>query len=133
MSTKRGTFLALQITGVLVALILFRWLQSPQTAGFLAGTFFIVTGLFMWWTSFRQPRSARSTVFWLLTLHVFFVALPILSARLMNQGVAFADIHIWGLVPGPQFHRLAGFVYVALVVATLFEWIKERRSRETKS
>jgi hypothetical protein len=103
----------------------FTLISEKLWAGISAGTVFIALGILILTEGVRwKPLRYRPT-FLMGLIHLFFISLPMLFARLWNYSMGFEQIEIWGLA-GPVFHRLSTGVYFLLILATLFDWFRLR-------
>jgi len=123
-------FLGLQLFAVIWAGICFSFIESRLLAGALAGGYFVLSGLFMAWRSWRWQNKWRSATIYPLFVHVFAISLPMVVARFMQAGTGFEAVTILGL-GGPTFHRISSWVFGVLVLATLIDLIRLRRAAKT--
>lgn len=121
------TFFILEIVVILLVITTFKLVPTRIMAGAIAGSFFVVLGAWIFFSGLRDRQVLKSASFVMGTIHLFVVALPMMITRFLNASSAFTDIQILGL-PGPLFHRLSTAVYFALMMATIFDWIRARKS-----
>jgi len=122
------TFLILQIIAIVWAGLVFRIFDSRLLAGFMAGAYFVGSGLYMLWRVWRWPDRIKALTLYPLAVHVFIISIPMMIVRLARTQAAFEDIQIWGL-PGPVFHRLSTTVFMILIIATVIDLIRISRSK----
>lgn len=68
---------------------------------------------------------------WILSLLTFllFFAFPMLSMRLIHWSEDFQSIQILGL-PGPEFHKLSRWGFIAILSTTIVAIFQENRLRK---
>lgn len=113
-----GLFLGLEVLAIVWAGVLFSVLESKLLAGGLAGSYFVISGLFMLWLASRWSARWASLTWYLLFAQVFLVSLPMLLTRFLHSDIPFTDVRILGL-SGPAFHQLSSVVFGALMLATV--------------
>lgn len=106
-------------------MVTFRLIESRLVAGFVAGSFFVLLGLVILAAGLRGLIPKRSPTFALGCVHLFAVALPMMVTRLMNLGVDFREVHVWG-IPGPIFHQMSTQLYVVMMGVTAGEGLWRR-------
>lgn len=125
------TLLVLEILTVIIAMASFRIVKEPLIAGAIAGGFFTLLGLVIFVMGLRDAKFRRSITFVMGCVHLFFVAIPLMSVRFLNSALSFSEIKIWGL-SGPAFHRLSGVVFwmlmIGAVIDAMIAWKRERRT-----
>ncbi len=121
-----------QVVSTVVAATVFRIGLDPRVAGLIAGTSFVLVG--MWgirtaWAA-RAEGLLANIVFLMSLVHVFGIALPMIGFRLLNWSEPFSKVAVWGL-SGPQFHeistRVFGFWVVFSIVAAVASWRAAKR------
>jgi hypothetical protein len=118
-------FLVLELFAIVWAGSLFSLLESKILAGALAGTYFVLSGLFMLWRAIQWPRKWRSLTWYLLFIHVFVISVPMLASRALQATMPFENVRILGL-PGPAFHQLSSYVFSGLIAATVIDWARTK-------
>jgi magnesium-transporting ATPase (P-type) len=122
--------LGAQIVVMAMVPIIFRTIENRFYAGLTAGSVFIALGLFIVSRGWRRPEIRRTPTFVAGCIFLFLIALPMVLSRVMNSGVDFREVAVWGM-PGPVFHRLSTGFFVVMMLATLFDavrfWRRERR------
>ena len=108
-----------------VVVALFRWIDDRSIAATLAGLVFLGGPVIMALVKRRQSWGGVADLVWWLALSQFvvFFAIPIFGLRLINWGVPFDGMTIFG-VPGPQWHGFANrsFSLMALVMIASDLW-----------
>jgi hypothetical protein len=119
-------FILIEIILIGIVSLLFRFF-SPPVAGLIAGAGFLLLGISLIVFVSRGQRPLAQASFWASSLYLAVAVIPILMARLLNWGIEFKDITIFGL-QGPEFHRLSGSLYVGLLAATVVDWLRALRT-----
>lgn len=120
-------FLALQLAAFILAMGSFRLIENRWQAALIAGSGFVLLGLWMVLKSLRWPDRFRYFTFYAARIHLFLFSLPMFLARLRFRNVDFAQIHLLG-IPGPMIHRAAEVFYLVIVISTLIDWMRVRKS-----
>jgi hypothetical protein len=124
------TFLIIQLIAIAIAGLSFKLIDSRLLAGAVAGFYFVTSGLFMVLRAWRWGDKWASAMWYPLLIHVFVISIPMVIARFLQARLGFEEVRIWGL-PGPVFHRLSSSVFMLLLLATVFDWIRVyRRTRK---
>jgi hypothetical protein len=129
-----GRFFVVELLAIVVAISSFSMISEKIVAGVIAGSVFSALGLWIFatgiWSEFRHEVRISGT-FWLGTVHLFAIALPMMITRLLNHSQEFKDVLIWGL-PGPVFHRLSTVIYSLLLAATAIDFVLANRRKDKK-
>lgn len=116
-------FLSLQILAIVVAGLSFKIFDSRLLAGFVAGGYFVTSGLFMVWRASHWTDRWLSCAWYPLLTHVFLISIPMVVSRFMQATQDFEEVRIFGLA-GPQFHRLSTTIFIILVAGTVIDLIR---------
>lgn len=119
-----------EILVILLVVATFRSIEERIVAGAVAGTLFVVLGVWICGRALRSPRYRRTPTFVVGLIHLFGSALPLMVTRFANSAALFEDVRVLGL-PGPVFHRVSSFIYLALLLATLVDWIRFARAERS--
>jgi hypothetical protein len=114
-------FLIAEILVIFAVSVIFKLVPDKLVAGAVAGTIFVLIGIWIVTSGFRNSFVRKSPTFVLGCVHLFVVALPMMITRLMNYAAKFEDVRILGM-PGPMFHHLSTVVYFLMMIATAFDW-----------
>lgn len=117
---------AFEIIAMVIAFCSFRFLPSRVVAAVIAGTDFVVLGAVIFFIGLRDARFRKTLTFWLGTIHLFVIALPMMISRVLTFGTDFHDVKIFGLIPGPIYHHASEMFYLLLVVGTVIDRTRER-------
>lgn len=120
-------FLALQVLAIVIAGLSFSLIESRLVAGAIAGLYFLSSGIYMLMRAWSWSGKWASACFYPLLIHVFAITLPMLISRFMQSENNFEEVTILGL-PGPVFHRLSTIVFGALVLGTVIDLIRAKRT-----
>lgn len=124
MTWRRFTFyLLFEVLAVVVAMASFRYVMPRLLAGAIAGVCFVAIGAWIVGAGIRHKELRRSFSFSLSAVHLFLVAIPMMTVRLAFPSESFSDLHIWGL-SGPAFHQLSTDVYGVLFFATVIDLLR---------
>lgn len=118
-------FLVLQVLTVPLVIMLFQLIEPRILAAMLAGLWFCVTSSFMAYRSARWKDFWKRPVFILSVVFSVGVSYPMLLVRALNWSKDFSELSIWG-IPGPLFHKLSNYVFLALFVMTFRQFLKLR-------
>lgn len=121
-------FLILEVIAVIWAGLVFQIFDSRLLAGAMAGTYFVLSGLYMVLKAWQWPSKWQSLTLYPLLVHVFVISIPMVAVRFYQYQSAFGEVNIWG-IPGPIFHRLSSTIFFVLIGATLIDWWRVRKSR----
>lgn len=116
-------FLVLELFAIAWAAAMFKWIESRLFAGALAGGYFVISAAYITWRVSRWEDRWRSACFYPLLLHLFGVSLPMVISRFLQANQVFENVQIWGL-SGPEFHRLSGWVFSALIAGTVVDIVR---------
>ena len=122
-------FLLAEIATIAIVVLIFRMIPDRLVGGAVAGSVFVLLGSWIVGTGLLIRPVRRSFTFYLGGLHLFFVALPMMITRFLNWAQAFSEIRVLGL-PGPVFHRLSTFVYLAMIIGTTIDFWRMRRNEK---
>ncbi|HMN66905.1 MAG TPA: hypothetical protein PKC28_00040 [Bdellovibrionales bacterium] len=120
-------FLCLQACAVVVAGGSFALIEDRLWAGALAGSYFVLSGLFMVTRAVQWNDVWRSFCWYPLIAHVFGISIPMMVTRFAQAGLHFENVKILGL-EGPAFHRLSTVIFGALVLGTLIDLARTWRA-----
>lgn len=129
MKKKLFGFFGAEIVTVLAVMMTFKLIESRVHAGLIAGTFFISLGLLIVGNGFKYSSLRKTATFYLGCIHLFGVALPMVGTRLLNLSADFSDVRIWGL-PGPIFHKVSTWIFMAMMLTTLAEALLSLRNKK---
>ena len=130
---KFGYRLIAELFVVVLVPLIFHYIENRLYAGMVAGTVFIVLGLYVIAPGLRAARDRACFSFWAGLLHLGISALPLFITRMINASSKFEEVQVLGL-PGPVFHQFSTAVYTVLLVATALDLViayrKSRRGGE---
>lgn len=117
-----------EVIVIFLVMMIFRFIPDRQIAATVAGVLFVGLPVIMMALEYRRARFAES--YWYLAVLQFWVlfALPILGLRLMNWGVPFDQLSVFG-VPGPLLHQISSKSYIVMMIVTAVVWGKLARKR----
>lgn len=124
-------FFGLQILSFVVAMLSFKMIDVRWQAALVAGTGFVVVGIWMVLRTLRWTNRFRFVSFYTARIHLYIFSLPMLLVRWRYKDVDFSQINLMG-IPGPVVHRWAEMFFLVLVAGTLIDWIRIRRSGALK-
>lgn len=107
---------------------IFKVIENRVWAGATAGAVFVALGVFVVAPALRDPGYRKRPTFAVGCVHLFFASLPLMITRLLNRGLEFQDVRVWGL-PGPVFHRVSTGIYVVLILATVYDLAQTWKSK----
>jgi hypothetical protein len=125
-------FLVAEFVVIAAVVMIFRIIETRLMAGAVAGTVFVMLGLYIFISGLKEIRIRRSATFVMACVHLFLVALPLMITRALNATIQFEEVRIWG-VPGPVFHQLSTVVYWLMILATVFDWYRFKRLEKRKA
>ncbi len=121
-------FLELIVIGLVTAV--FKLVADRLTAGAIAGTVFVLLGFYIVRGGWKD-RTKRTASFWMGCVHLFASSLPLMITRLLNRTGGFEDVNVMGL-PGPVFHRVSTTIYLALIIATIWDLVRASKAQSLK-
>lgn len=112
------------------AAVIFRVGLEPQVAGVLAGSVFILVGVYGVWAGYHwegraRLRWMRFAVLAMSLGHLAVFALPMLSYRIIHWDEIFSKIEFWGL-SGPEFHAVSTRYFAVWMMVVLTLAVTER-------
>jgi hypothetical protein len=107
----------------------FRFVEPRLTAAFIAGSMFVLLGITIVTYGLMNRKFIKTPTFALGCIHLFGIALPLLVTRMIYSDRGFADVNVWGM-PGPVFHKLSTWIYMGLMLATVFDLYRERGNKK---
>ncbi len=121
--------LVFEVLIIVAVPFIFKWIEPKKVAALFAGALFVALGISVLFGSLKY-ENLRKTFFTIAGgIHLFVVSVPMLAARIFYFDRDFDQIQIMGL-GAPQFHKYSEYVYMALLLATAYQWFKHLR--ETK-
>lgn len=115
--------LSLQVFGILWAIWIFASPMDRSLAGLIAGSGFVIVGLWPAWVFRKQAGALRCVMFWTTWGFLLFGVFPIFAMRLLNWGEPFDDLQLMNLT-GRDLHRWSESLYTGLIVATLWDGVR---------
>jgi hypothetical protein len=112
--------LLIEILTVPVVMGFFKFVEPKKLAAILAGSIFIITGLFILRVCRLWPDAFASFTYWMIHVHLFVFSIPMLVARAAFWNKNFEEIR-FVFFSGPQFHNLAEKSYSLLMFATILD------------
>jgi hypothetical protein len=126
MTTRRFVlYLVFEVLAVIVAMASFRYIGSRLMAGAFAGACFTAIGAWIFVSGLRLAPLRRSLSFYVGSIHLLAVAIPMMAVRFWNPTAPFSELNIWGL-SGPAFHKLSTDVYFVLLASTIIDAIRAK-------
>lgn len=126
-------FLGLQMVAALNAVAAFKLIELRWQAGIVAGSIFVLVGIWMVFKTLKWPQKTKMLSFYTVRVHTWLFALPMLITRLRYIGHDFNEFNFFG-VPAAQYHRAAEAVFLMMLVSTIIDWIRVVRwGRLTKN
>ncbi|MES2964926.1 MAG: hypothetical protein V4760_13630 [Bdellovibrionota bacterium] len=127
MSKKFRNYFIGELIVIGAVVLVFKLVSERLVAGAVAGTFFVALGIWIASSGWSDRGFRRTPTFIVALVHLFASALPLMITRFMNSASVFDDVRVLGL-PGPVFHRVSTAVYLLLMAATVFDWVRSARS-----
>ena len=116
----------LQVVTVPAVIALFKFIPEKRYAAVVAGVLFIALGAYILFQLWKSQLRWRSLTWWLCWIHVCFSSIPLVIVRLYYFEKDFTQIAVFS-VPGHVFHYYSQILYVAVLVATLVDWLVIKR------
>lgn len=111
---------------ILAVLVIFKMIEDRQIAATVAGILFVGLPLIIMTKEFFRAQFESKLWYFLVLQFWLLFALPILSIRLLNWGVAFEQLSFLG-VPGPILHQWSSKSYMVMMFGTGWEALKRRK------
>lgn len=127
-----GIFLGFEIFSIVWAGLLFTRLESRVLAGALAGSFFLLSGLVMLWWMHRWEAKWRAPTWYVALFQVYAISFPLMVSRFFQIGMEFENVRILGFT-GPVFHQISNFVFIVLVLSTIFDGVRAIKTKRAAS
>lgn len=121
-------FLELLVIGLVTGV--FKVIPDRLTAGAVAGTIFVLLGVLIVRGGWKD-RAKRTVSFWMGCVHLFASSLPLMITRMLNRSGGFEQVDVLGL-PGPVFHRVSTSIYLVLIAATVWDFLRASKAQSLK-
>lgn len=119
-------YLLIQIAVIISVVIIFKVIPDRAIAATVAGILFVVMPLGLMVDHYRRRRGAfRAWYIGVLQFWLLF-ALTILGVRLLNWGVEFDKLSVFG-VPAPLLHQWSSKSYMVMMLVTAWHWYRSRK------
>ena len=109
------------VVGLVIAI--FRIIENRIVAGAVAGSVFVLLGALIVGLVWSKGGRWKALSLYAGSVHLFWVALPLLITRMMNTSMPFDSMYVWGL-PGPVFHKISNYVYLVMMATTAVDWVR---------
>lgn len=120
------------ITIALVTLT-FILISNHLIAGRIAGSFFLLLGLFVCSKGFTSKDYRVAYSFKVGCLHLM-LSLIMIITRIIHPEGSFADVNILGFIPGAIYHKISTIIYAVLITATATDLYQNKQKESlTKS
>ena len=114
-----------EIVTIILVTLTFINISNHLIAGRIAGTFFLLLGLFVCSKGFTTKEYRKTYSFIVGCLHLL-LSLIMIITRILHPKGSFADVNILGFIPGPVYHQISSAIYGMLIVATCLDWYQSR-------
>ncbi len=119
-------YLVVQAIVIVAVVLIFKIIPDKAIAATVAGVLFVVTPAWQMWDQYGRSRF-RNKLWYIGELQFWILfALPILGVRLLNWGVEFSELSVFG-VPAPLLHQWSSKSYMVMMIATVWHWFKNRK------
>ncbi|RYZ76369.1 MAG: hypothetical protein EOP05_05215 [Proteobacteria bacterium] len=125
-----GFLLILELLVIGIVTTIFKFIPDRMTAGAIAGTIFVLLGVYIVRGGWKE-REKRTASYYAGCLHLFLSSLPLMITRLLNQSAGFEQVNVLGL-PGPIFHRVSTTIYMILLIATIWDFVRASKAQNLK-
>lgn len=123
-----------EIAAMILAFVIFKAVPDRTLAAMIAGSGFVALGATIFGLGLKSREFRKTFTFWLGSIHLFAISLPVMGSRIASVDVDFSSLLILGMFPGPVFHRLSEMFYVVLVLGTVVDRVLSRsRERQNKN
>jgi hypothetical protein len=98
----------------------FKLIHPKEFASLFAGSSFVIgcfVVLYAEWLRFHHLKSLTSIA---TMLFLFLFAIPIFGVRLLNYGIPFDQLKVWG-IPSPMMHGLSNYGFILMVLVIVFD------------
>ncbi len=112
-----------EILVIIAVPFIFKWIEPKKIAALFAGTLFVILGVTVLVGCLKHKSLRRSPLLFLGLIHLFVLSVPMLAMRIYHFDLDFDQISIFGMA-GPDYHHYSVWVFMALMIATLYEWIR---------
>ena len=130
---KRLLWLFIAEIFVVIAVgFVFRLVEPRIVAAFIAGSLFVSLGFSIVILGLWNRSFLKRPTFIVGCMHLFAIALPLLVTRALTTHLEFSEVRVLGL-PGPVFHQLSTWVYLALMIATIIDLFHYRKNKKASS
>lgn len=106
-------------------ILIFKFIEPKKMASVFAAGLFISCSLLVFWGELRQ-KSYRGFTLWTAVAFLLLFSGPMIAMRLLQYDLDFSDIKV-GYLSGPEFHKLSNYGFIALIAATLIDYVRTRK------
>jgi hypothetical protein len=113
-------YFLVQIVVVFCVIMSFKLIHPKEFASLFAGSSFVIgcfVVLYAEWLRFHHLKSLTSIA---TMLFLFLFAIPIFGVRLLNYGIPFDQLKVWG-IPSPMMHGLSNYGFILMVLVIVFD------------
>lgn len=103
---------------------LFKFIPDRQVAALFTGGGFIILPTLFLISEFKSEKN-KFYIF-VLSLFLIFSALPIFLLRVLNWGVEFASLDLFG-IPASIMHKYSNYLYILMIFAVIYRIYKTRK------
>lgn len=115
-----------EIVSMIVAFSSFKFIEDRSLAAMVAGSCFLALGVTIVAIGLKDSVFRKTFTFWLGLIHLFVISVPMMVTRILTFGADFHTVKIFGLIPGPIFHRYSEMFYIVLVIGTVVDRVRNR-------
>ncbi len=123
--------LIFEILIVVAVPFIFKWIEPKKVAALFAGSLFVALGVSVVFGGYKYKILRKSFFSLMGAIHLLLISLPMFVSRIYFFNTDFDQIQIFGIA-APKFHRYSEWVYMGLLLATLFEFVMSIRRQGTK-
>ena len=116
-------FFVLELFFGILAGASFHYIPVRFEAAMVAGTGFLILGVWLVLKTLRWPGKFNTLTYYLARVHLYIFSLPMLLVRIFYARIPFDHLHFVG-IPGPVYHRAAEVAYMLLMIATVIDWLR---------
>jgi hypothetical protein len=119
--------LVFELVTIVLVTLTFILISNHLLAGRIAGSFFLLTGIFVCFRGLSSLKFRRTKTFPFGVIHLF-LSLSMIITRIFHSEGSFANITILG-IPGPIYHKLSTLVYICLILSTSIDIYKLKQKK----
>lgn len=115
-------FFILEVLSIILAVFIFKNIESKNLAGLIAGSQFLALGLYVLISLLKSSQPFKFFTFYGALSHIFLTTIPMLFLRLSYWNTDFKELSFLSF-PTENLHKFSEKVFLFLMLCTLLDFI----------